>query len=256
MKYLALFVFLVNAVAGNALAGEDLFTNSLKEGEIAAKRGDVTRAVAIYNAVRTGQTNNADHLCLLARCYCDLTCLTGSTAFQQELTTRALECAQQAATLDPRNATAHASVAVCYAKSCAFADIKTELAYSRMFKQEAQRAIALDPKQDVAYYLLGRWNYGIASLGLFSRAYVKVVYGELPKASYQDAVAYFQKACGLAPNRILYHSGLAMAYDALGKEKLELAELKTCCVLKPSDLEDVEVQKEAFSKINQMHVNH
>ncbi len=239
------FVFACLFIAGSAMADGTAFTNSLRAAAGAEKSGDVARAAAIYDATRPMVTSNAANLCVLSRHYCDLASLTDSTAVQKNLVARALECAQKAALLVPTNATAHTSIAVCYAKSCALTDIKTELAYSRLFKQEAEKAIALDPKQNVAYYLLGRWNYGIANVGLFSRAYVKVIYGGLPNASYQNAVAYFKKACDLAPNRILYHSGLAMAYDALGEKKLEFAELRICCALKPSSPEDLDAQRDA-----------
>lgn len=244
-------VFLAVIIAGDAWAGNVAFTNSLSAARVAEKSGDVARAAAIYDAARPAQTNNAAHMCMLAHRYCDLTFLTQSTAVQKGLVARALDCARRAVALDSSNATAHASVAVCYAKNCALSgsDIKTELSYSRLFKEESEKAIALDPKQDVAYYLLGRWNYGIANLGFFSRAYVKVIYGGLPKASFKDSADYFQKACRLAPNRILYHAGLAMAYGAMGEKKLELAQLKTCCALKPSDQEDVDAQQDAVRQL-------
>ena len=231
--------------ACNAMAGDATFTISLQKAQSAEKQGDVAGAKAIYDAAGQTETNNAANLCVLARRYCDLTYLTRSAGIQKDLVARALDCAGRAVALEPRNAAAHASAAVCYAKSCTLADIKTELAYSKLFKQEAEQAIALDPKQDVAFYLLGRWNYGIANVGLFSRAYVKMIYGGLPKASFADAVRNFKKACELAPNRIVYHSGLAMAYGAEGEKDLEVAELKTCCALKPSDPEDAQAQAQA-----------
>jgi hypothetical protein len=231
--------------ACNALAGDATFTNSLQKADIAAKRGEVGGAEAIYDAARQKETNSAPNLCVLSRRYCDLSSLARSTGVQKGLVARALDCAGRAVALEPGSATAHASVAVCYAKSCAFADIKTELAYSKLFKQEAEKAIALDPKQDVAYYLLGRWNYAIANVGFFSRAYVRMIYGGLPKASLEDSVRYFKKACELAPNRIVYHAGLAMAYGCLGEKDLQMAELQACCALKPSDPEDAEARADA-----------
>lgn len=242
------------AVAGvlfacHAKAGDAAFTNALQKADMAEKHGDVAAAAAIYDVARQKETNNAANLCVMARRYCDLTYLARSAEVQKDLVARALDCAGRAVALEPANATAHASVAVCYAKSCAFADIKTELAYTRLFKQEAEKAIALNPKEDVAYYLLGRWNYGIAKVGFFSRAYVRVVYGGLPNASLADAARNFKIACELAPNRIVYHSGLAMAYGALGEKKLQLAELKACCALKPSDPEDAEARAEAEKQL-------
>lgn len=247
MKCFVFLLLFVVFLAGNARAGDGGFTNSLNAAGVAEERGDIARATAIYDAARPMQTNDAANLCVLAHRYCDLTFLTQSIAAQKDLVVRALDCAERAVAVAPDNATAHASVAVCYAKSCALAgtDIKSQLSYSRLFKQEAEKAIALDPKQDVAYYLLGRWSYGIANVGFFSRTYVRVIYGGLPKATVKDAVAYFQKACALAPNRIIYHAGLAMAYEALGEKKLELAQLQTCCALKPSSPEDVSAQHEA-----------
>ena len=231
--------------------GEDAsLTNSLAKADAAKKRGDVAEALQIYDTIQQTQTNSAAGMCTLSRCYCDLTYLTNSTDAQKDLVTRALGCAKQAVADDPSNATAHASLAVCYAKSCNFADIKTELAYSRLFKEEAEKAIALDPKQDVAYYLIGRWNYGIANAGFMARTYVKVIYGGLPQASFADAVTNFQKACAIAPNRILNHAGLAMAYDATGDKKSEIAELQKCCTLKPVGPEDQDAIHDAKKKLD------
>jgi tetratricopeptide (TPR) repeat protein len=242
-------ILLLLSSTGHVLADNPSFTNSLAQANLAEKQGDLQGALKIYDTLQTMETTNAPNMCVLARCYCDLTYMTNSTAAQKDLVAQALACAQQAVEDDPSNSTAHASVAVCYAKSCSYADIKTELDYSRLFKQEAEAAIALDPKQDVAYYLLGRWNYALASVGFLSRAYVKVVYGGLPQASYADAVSNFQKACELAPGRILNHAGLAMAFDALGEKKLEIAELQKCCALKPLRPEDVDAQKDAEKKL-------
>lgn len=232
-----------------ALADGHAFSNLLARATVAESHGDISGAVKIYAGAQREESNNAANLCVLARHYCDLTYLTNSVVFQRDVIGRALDCSLQAVKAGPDNATAHASVAVCYARSCAFADIKTQLAYSRLFKQEAEKAIALDPKQDIAYYLLGRWNYEIAHVGFLARAYVRVVYGGLPNASYQDAIANFKKAIELAPDRIIHHAGLAMAYEATGERNLEIAELKECRDLKPSGVEDKDVQRDAIRKL-------
>ena len=101
----------------------------------------------------------------------------------------------------------------------------------------------------MAYYLLGRWNYGVANVGVLSRALVKVIYGGLPKASNEEAIANFKKAIKLAPERVLYHAGLAMVYETIGEKELEILELKKCRTLKPSGLEDEEAQRDAIKKL-------
>jgi tetratricopeptide (TPR) repeat protein len=232
-----------------APAQDASFTNSLARADLAQKNGDIGEAIKIYTGDEQAQGGNATNLCVLSRRYCDLTYSTDSTATQKDLVAHALTCAQHAVDDNPKNATAHASLAVCYAKSCNYADVKTKLSYSKIFKSEAEKALALDPRQDVAYYLLGRWNYGMAKVGFFSRAYVKMVYGGLPQASLQEAINNFKKACDLAPNHILNHAGLAMAYEAIGEKKLEMAELQKCCSLKPLSPEDKEAFQDAQKKL-------
>ena len=178
------------------VAAEDFsFTNSLAQAALAEKRGDISVALKIFAGAEARESGNAANLCVLSRRYCDLMYLTNSTSAKMDLLKRALNCAAQAAKTGPENATAHACLAVCYAQSCAFADIKGELAYSRLFKQEAEKTLALDPKQDIAYYLLGRWHYEVAKVGLLSRAFVKVVYGGLPKASNEALNFCFLNFC-------------------------------------------------------------
>lgn len=225
------------------------FTNSVAQAALAEKAGDFPAALKIFGEAEVLESNNAVNLCVLARSYCDLMYLTNSTPAEKDLLDRALACAVQAVKAAPNNSTAHACVAVCCAKACAFAGIKNKLAYSRRFKREAEESIKLDPRQDIAYYLLGRWNYEIANVGLLSRAFVKVVYGGLPPASNEDAINNFQKAIALVPNRIIHHAGLAMVYETTGQTKLKIAELEKCRDLKPLDREDANAQREAERKL-------
>jgi Tfp pilus assembly protein PilF len=201
------------------------------------------------NAARQAESTNSAALCVLARKYCDLMYLTSSTDVQKDLAEKALVCSLQAVKADSNNATAHACVAVCYAKKSLYADVKTKLDYSRQIKHESEKTVALDPKQDIGYYLLGRWNYGVANIGLISRAYVRVVYGGLPEASNEEAINNFKQAIELAPDRILNHAGLAMVYETTGDKKSEIAELKKCRELKGISLEDEEAQRDAVQKL-------
>ena len=233
-------------------AGDFSFTNYVALAELAGKNGNLPSALIFYHSAEREASNNAANLCVLSRGYCDLTYLTNSAEVQKSLMSKALNCALQAIKADGSNATAHASAAVCYAKSCGLYDIKTQLAYSRLFKEEAERAIALNPKQDIAYYLLGRWNYGMANLGIISRTYVRVIYGAQPPANNEAAIQNLKKAVALAPDRLIYYSGLAMAYEATGEKALEKAALRQCCKLKAVAGEDVEAQEDARRRLAAM----
>jgi hypothetical protein len=235
--------------AGAAGAEVYSFADALTRAANAERHLDLQTAVNVYGIAESAESANSTNLCLLARRICDLACLANSLPAQKYLVDRALACSLQAVKAASNNAAAHACVAVCYAKECAFASLRDELIDSRLFKLEAEKAIALDPKQDIAYYLVGRWNYGVANVGFLSRAYVKVIYGRLPAASNEDAIANFQKAIELAPGRLIYHAGLAAVYETTGQKQLELAELKKCHDLKPAGREDEEAKRDALKKL-------
>ncbi len=180
------------------------FTNLLTQGDVAGQRGQVSVAITLYDRVARLAAGNSAELCIVTRRYCDLMYDTAAPDLQKHLAQVALTCAQSAVKADASNAIAHLCVAVCYAKNFPYIDLATKVAWSKSIKTEGETAIALDPKQDLGYYLLGRWNYDTAHLGILSRGFVKLVYGGLPVcASDAAAINYFKKAIALAPKRIL-----------------------------------------------------
>lgn len=243
---LAFFLWLSVAVGQ---AADLSFTNFLAQGELAEQRSDVPGALKFYSAADRLTTTNCAHLCLLARRYCDLMHLTGSLEIQKNLAERALACSLRAVQADSKNATAHLCVAVSYAKNFPYVDNETKINWSKAMKSECETGIALDPKQDVGYYLLGRWHFGTANMSFLLKGLVRVVYGGLPKASNEEAIKNFQKAIELAPKRIIHHAELAKVYQATGEKKLERAELEQCHALKPVDRDDADAQRDADKRL-------
>jgi tetratricopeptide (TPR) repeat protein len=227
-------------------------SNLLAQGEQAETSGDMTTAAQLYAQAEKLEPDDVSNLCTLSKKYCNLMFLAAPAEAQKNLLDRATACARRAVEIDPTNSTAHASLAVCYAKACSFADIKGEVTYSRMFKTEAETAIGLNPREDVAYYLLGCWHYNVTNIGLLSRAYVNIVYGGFPSASNEKAVANFKKAIALAPGRAFYHAGLAKAYKTMGQTDSAQAEFKKCVALKPLDRNDRDAQQDASKELNSM----
>jgi tetratricopeptide (TPR) repeat protein len=231
---------------------EDLsFTNHVTQGDAAEKRGEVAAALKAYVAADALGTNCAD-LCLLTKRYCDLMYDASSPDIRQQLAKQALACALRAVLADPKSATAHLCVAVCYAKNFPWCDNETKVKWSRAMKMECETAIGLDPKQDVSYYLLGRWYFGTANMGFLARGVVKVIYGGLPQASNDDAIRNFKQAIALAPERIIHHRELAKVYEAMGDTKLERTELETCARLKPVDRDDTDAQSDAAKRLAEL----
>ena len=139
----------------------------------------------------------------------------------------ALEDAQAAVEADSMNADAFLTQAIAAGRVGLISGTKEKVELSRDVKESVDRAIELDPEKALAYHVRGRWNYEVASLGFFSRAALKLVYGGLPDASYESAIQDFRRAIELE-DRVVNHLELGKAYlkvdDASqAKDELERA---------------------------------
>lgn len=194
---------------------------------------------------RAAETNTVEALCQQTQDYCDQMFTAKTKDAQKKLAALALDSALRAVAADTNSAKAHLCVAVAYAKNFPFSDTRTQVEFSRRIKIEAETAIRLDPTNDISYYLLARWQFGVANMNFLVKGFVKIVYGGLPAASNDEAIRNFQTAIRLAPKRIIHRAELARVYHAIGEEGLALAELKLCATLTPGDKDDADDQKMA-----------
>jgi Tfp pilus assembly protein PilF len=151
--------------------------------------------------------------------------------------------------LAPQNEKAHLSLAVAYGRLTDFVDDRTKVEYSRQVKAETDKALELDPTDDFAWHVLGRWNFAVATLNPILRLIAKYVYGGMPDASLEEAVKDYKKAIEMAPQRVIHHHELARTYVALGDLADARKEWETELTLKPEDNEGVNDQKEAQAEL-------
>lgn len=207
-------------------------------------RSGIFVGVLLASGLRVNaETNQVETLCAETKHYCDQMHLTKSVAEQKVLAAKALDCALRAVAADTNSVKAHLCLAVAYVKNFQLVDTRTAINYSRRIKEEAETAIRLDPKNDVSYYLLGRWYYGVANMNFIYKGLVKLIYGGLPHASNELALENFQQAVALAPNRVIHHLELAKTYHVTGQNDAALAELKKCAALVPTDQDDTDAQQ-------------
>jgi tetratricopeptide (TPR) repeat protein len=141
---------------------------------------------------------------------------TGAIKDKVRYSTTALNYAQRAVALAPKNPDAHLSVAICHAKALELYSNKEKMAALRQVKASADKSIALDSNNDLAWYILGRWHEKVSELSTLKRKVAEIAYGGLPKASNDDAAKCFRKAISINPNRSPYNIDLGITYAAMG----------------------------------------
>ncbi|MSU72735.1 MAG: hypothetical protein EXS43_10390 [Opitutus sp.] len=189
----------------------------LREARAAEASLDSQHALDRYLAADQLRPNNASILQKIARQYSDRIVDLKTDAEKKASAESALAYSQRAVALDPRNAVNVLSLAVSHGKLSLFADTRTKVQYSRLIREEAERALALDPHYAWSHHVLGRWNHEVSELGLAARVWVRAFYGGLPSASPAEAVRYLSRAVELEPEELAHHLELGFAFLAAGE---------------------------------------
>lgn len=190
----------------------------IRQGDVHDVKFAPKEALESYLPAEKLEPTNVALLLRIARQYRHQSQDAGSNEEKSRLAGQALQYAQRAVALDPRHGEAHLSVAICHAKSLAFLGNKEKMNTLRVVKASVDQALALDPKQDLAWYILGCWNQRVAELGGFKRTMAEIAYGGLPDADDATAIQCFQKAIALNPNRLIHYIELGRTHAHCGNK--------------------------------------
>lgn len=164
---------------------------------------------------------------------------------------QSLSAAEAAVAADSENAWAHLAVALAEGRLTLHVSSRERVERSRAVKEHAERAIELDSTLAGAYHLRGRWHQGAAELNFFQRTAVKLVYGGLPEASFEQAVSDFQRALELE-TRTYHHLELGKTYLKMGRKAAAREQLQAALEVSARDPFASEYKAEARQLLQQL----
>ena len=208
----ALALALASTGMGAESAGE-----LIQKGDVFYDKLQAAEALKFYLPAEKLDSNNVRLLVRIARQYRHLMSDAAKPSEKKQLGTTAVNYAQRAIALAPNDPEAHLALAIGYGKLSPLEETKQQIANSRLIKIAADKAITLNPSNDLAWQVLGRWYLALADVGTLKRAYAQVAYGKLPPAKYEDAVRCFEKAIALNPNRLMHYIELGRTYAQMGR---------------------------------------
>ena len=191
----------------------------IAKGDAFDERLNASEALKFFLPAEKLEPNNAELLVRIARQYRHLMSDTSSKKEKLRLGNISLEFAQRAATLAPKDAEAQLSPAISYGKMLPYMGSKEQVAASPKIKEAVDRTLQLNPKNDNAWHILGRWNRVLADINPVKRMLAGALYGNLPVTTYEAAEKCLLKAIALNPNRIMHHIELGRIYAAMGRKE-------------------------------------
>src|SRR5260370_4984355 len=101
----------------------------------------------------------------------------------------------------------------------AFMSSKDQVNASPRIKAAADRALELDPANDTAWHILGRWNRVLADVNAVKRVLAKALYGGLPVTTNEAAEKCLLKAIEINPNRLIHYIELGHIFRQMGRKE-------------------------------------
>lgn len=191
-------------------------------------------------------------LCMIAKQYWELAAeagRVGDTKLRKHLTDCSLGYGEKAVRSNPDSPLAHAVLAICYAHSAELEGPGKKIAYSRLVRSEGEKALEIDPRQDIALHVLGAWNYTMSTIPPLLKRIAETVYGRLPDSSLKAAADYFRRAAQSDPSKPMHLAGLAKTYAAMGEREKAVRTLKAAEVMPATSKEDDKLIGEARSVV-------
>jgi tetratricopeptide (TPR) repeat protein len=194
-------------VAGNVFA-------DVTAGDGALAKFDLDGAIAAY---RQGAAGNYEGTWKLARAIADKGTLAKDRAEQKQLYVEAEQFARQAVELNPNDSKGHTYLAIAVGKLALYEGGKRKVELSKEVKSEAEKAIVLNPKEDLAYHVLGLWNREMVELNFVLKKFAEFFYGKFPDASLETALTNLRRAKELAPDVVAHRVELGITLASARK---------------------------------------
>ena len=186
----------------NLLSGQ--FESEYKEALALEKSNEDAKALMIFQQILEKDSNQTTALVHAA----NLSTQLGVNAKDKDLMIsyyfQGIDYAEKAMKVAPEYDEAYISHARAYGRLALISPTKQQLEMSFIIKKHVDKAVELNPNNDIAWHILGKWYYRFADLSWFERTIAGIIYGEVPDASFEESKEAFKKALTIRPKGIAH----------------------------------------------------
>ncbi|MBC8127628.1 MAG: hypothetical protein H8M99_10865 [Gloeobacteraceae cyanobacterium ES-bin-144] len=212
------------------------------KGDISDAKFQPGKALESYLPAEKLDPKNVSILLRIARQYRHLMTDTGNVKEKLRLGGIALAYGNAAAALAPGNAEAQLSPAITYGKMLPFQGKKEQIDAAPRIKVAVDRALKLDPRNDSAWHVLGRWHQSLADVSGAKRTFGEIIYGSMPTGTNAESIACFEKAIKINPRRLRHYIEEGRTYAQMGDSATARRFLEKGLAMPNQEKEDPEMK--------------
>jgi tetratricopeptide (TPR) repeat protein len=228
------------------------FAELVKSGDVHDARSECDAALQYYLPAEKIDPDNGALLVKISRQYALRMNDLPNKADKVASGKTALAYAERAVAAAPRDCDSHLALAICLGKLTPYIGAKEKIEASRRIKTAADHALALEPKHDYAWHLLGRWHQSLANIGGATRMLAGAIYGGLPAASNDEAVKCFKKSISLNPKRLIHVIELGRTYAMMGRKAEAKQYLEQGLSMPEKEKDDAETKQRGRESLKEL----
>ena len=248
MKYM-LPLWLLSAALTAALNAQTA-VERVRQGDAAYRAFDDAGALARYREALGVDTNCYEALYKASRTLGDMADVltvdrVGEPQGRMALYDEAVTLARRAVAVNPEDAWGHLQLASATGKRLLLLGKREQIDAARAVRAGIDQALALTPTNHFAHHALGRWHRRMAEIGGVKRLVGGLLYGSIPKGSFEESENCLRRAIEIEPGYLGHHLELGRTLVALGQREGAEASFRQCLELPKTTAKDDFYQNEA-----------
>jgi len=245
--------FLLIFVAMGLTQTPETAAEFIAKGDSAYQKMDNRAAAEFYTKALQVDSSNYEATWKLSRAYVDLGEQLEKKDERARFYKKAEELARKAVKLNPDGSKGHLYLSIALGRVALDAGAKERVKLSKEIKAEVDKALELDPNDDIAWHVLARWHRKLATLSWIEKKFANLFLGGVPKeASLDKAVEYFKKAIELNPGHINHYLQLGITYEKLGNKEEAKKAYQKVLELPVKDADDPKYKEEAKKRLDKL----
>jgi len=208
--------------------------DSIRQGDEYYAKFNAAPALEEYLKAAKAEPENYEALWKTSRAYYDVADImtpadSKAEDEQRRLYGESMNFARRAIKVNTNDTWGHFYLSAAWGMYVLTQGKKEQVNASKQIKVEIDKAIELDPNNDLAHHALGRWQRRMAEIGGAQRFFGGLLYGSIPKGSYEESEKDLKKAIELNPKYTNHPLELGRTY--LDMKKFDLAKQEFAKVL-------------------------
>mgnify|MGYP000370215140 CR=1 FL=1 len=205
-----------------------------------------TQAIKKYIQALSIQPSNIKAAIKCAEMSCSIGARQVNENSKRKYYTDAKNYIDAALKLSPEDADANYITALVYDQLTGLENSTEKTAeYIKNTKMYADKALTINPNHGRAWHIIGKWYYEVLNLNSVKKAAIKLLYGGLPKATIEDAIAAFEKCKTLEPYFAVNYLEMARTYYYNNQYEKTLTALEQCIKCPSLSSNDRAIKEEA-----------